>query len=71
LLGQTPTKDTGAYLLKQIYEPAGVYIYTRNGETYAVNGQNFDISSTLVGQYFDLKITPYIFGTVNDVNKVV
>lgn len=71
LLGQTPTKDTSAYLLKQIYEPAGIYIYIRNGETFAVNSQNFDVSSAVVGQYFDLKLTPYIFGTVDDVNKVL
>ena len=68
----TPTTDTTSYLLKQIFSSSNsnypIYEYTKNGESYYVNGENFDIATSLVGKYFDIGFIPYIAGTIKDVN---
>jgi hypothetical protein len=66
----TLTTDTSSYLLKQIFSSSTIPIYefTKKGQSYYVNGENFDIATSLVGKYFDIKFIPYIAGTIKDVN---
>ena len=45
-----------------------LFEFTKNGESYYVNGQNFDIAPSLVGKYFIIEYIPYIVGKINDVN---
>jgi len=69
LTGLTPSNDTTTFQLKQLYKlDTNIFVFTKEGKTYYVNGENFDINASLVGKYFEITYIPFIVGKINDVN---
>ena len=69
LTGLTPSIDTTTFQLKQIFKSSSkIYVFSKEGKTYYVNGENFDIAPSLVGKYFVIEYIPYIVGKIDDVN---
>ena len=69
LVELSPSTDTTTFQLKQIFKSSSdVFVFSKEGKTYYVNGENFDIAPSLVGKYFIIEYIPYIVGKINDVN---
>jgi len=69
LVELSPSTDTTTFQLKQIFKSSSkIYVFSKEGKTYYVNGENFDIAPSLVGKYFVIDYIPYIVGKIIDVN---
>lgn len=69
LTGLTPSDNKSEFQLKQIFKSSSkIYVFLKEGKTYYVNGENFDIAPSLVGKYFEITYIPFIVGKINNVN---
>jgi hypothetical protein len=62
------TENNNYFLLTEIINNSNIKIFKKDGIKYAINTNNFDISTSSLGSYFDIDIRPYILGEIIDTN---